>query len=67
MKHLTNGDQLKKSHEVRETHVSHRVYMFCPGPTSRDYPRCAGQLLLSSKRHYFKSNCHFFVRLFCKS
>ena len=34
MKHLTNGDQLKKSHEVIETHVFARAYMFCRGPGS---------------------------------
>jgi hypothetical protein len=35
MKHITYDDQLKESHAVIEIQVFDRVYMFCPGPTSR--------------------------------
>ena len=30
MQGLTNGGQLKKGHEVIETHVFDRIYMFAP-------------------------------------
>ena len=35
MKHLTNGDQWKKSHEVIEIYVFDRLYTFCVGPAAR--------------------------------